>query len=149
MCEKWKELQQTMQGSNSGSPIPESNAQTHWAIKVPERLSHLHLALQPKQRAFTQVNQVYRCHHCNGPCMNRTLGCPYQSLMPKPLGHKGNWTTQSLTIGLLQGMTNKHAQADIVNDLETKQLTERWCDSRNTSSVGFTNLNQTLRVILH
>ena len=32
---------------------------------------------------------------CNGPCRDRTLGHSVQSPTPKPLDHKGTWTTQS------------------------------------------------------
>ena len=90
----------------------------HWAIKVPERPSRLHLAgslhysplfeirapwlgpLSTKAGSFhSQANPGYRCHQCNGPCWDRTLGCRFQSPTPKPLGHKGTWTTQSLTLG--------------------------------------------------
>ena len=38
-------------------------------------------------------------YNCNGPCGYRTPGRSLQSPTPKPLGHKGTWTTQSLTLG--------------------------------------------------
>ena len=47
----------------------------------------------------SQANPGYRCHQCNGPCRDRTLGRSLQIPTPKPLGHKGIWTTQSLTLG--------------------------------------------------
>ena len=90
----------------------------HWAIKVPERPSRLRLAgslhysppfwnsspwlgpLSTKAGSFhSQANPGYRCHQCNGPCGDRTPGRLLQSPTPKPLGHKGTWTTQSLTLG--------------------------------------------------
>ena len=90
----------------------------HWAIKVPERPSRLRLAsslhysplfeirapwlgpLSTKAGSFhSQANPGYRCHQCNGPCGYRTPGRSLQSPTPKPLGHKGTWTTQSLTLG--------------------------------------------------
>ena len=46
----------------------------------------------------SQANPGYRCHQCNGPCGYRTPGRSLQSPTPKPLGHKGTWTTQSLTL---------------------------------------------------
>ena len=36
---------------------------------------------------------------CNRPCGDRTPGRSLQSPTPKPLGHKGTWTTQSSTLG--------------------------------------------------
>ena len=90
----------------------------HWAIKVPEWPSHLRLAgslhysplfeirapwlgpLSTKAWSFhSQANPGYRCHQCNGPCGYRTPGRSLQSPTPKPLGHKGTWTTQSLMLG--------------------------------------------------
>ena len=90
----------------------------HWAIKVPERPSRLRLAgslhysplfeirapwlgpLSTKAGSFhSQANPGYRCHQCNGPCGYRTPGRSLHSPTPKPLGHKGTWTTQSLTLG--------------------------------------------------
>ena len=63
----------------------------HWAIKAPERPSHLRLAgslhysplfeirapwlgpLSTKAGSFhSQANPGYRCHQCNGPCEDRT-----------------------------------------------------------------------------
>ena len=97
----------------------------HWAIKVPERPSRLRLAgslhysplfeirapwlgpLSTKAGSFhSQANPGYRCHQCNGPCGYRTPGRSLQSPTPKPLGHKGTWTTQSLTLGWF--VTGKH-----------------------------------------
>ena len=50
------------------------------------------------QGFHSQANPGYRCHQCNGPCGYRTPGRSLQSPTPKPLGHKGTWTKQSLTI---------------------------------------------------
>ena len=38
-------------------------------------------------------------YQCNGPCGYWTPGRSLHSPTPKPLGHKGTWTTQSLTLG--------------------------------------------------
>ena len=45
------------------------------------------------------------CWYCNGACglaMRGSIpGCGFQSPTPKPLGNKGTWMTQSLTLGWL------------------------------------------------
>ena len=106
----------------------------HWAIKVPERPSRLRLAgslhysplfeirapwlgpLSTKAGSFhSQANPGYHCHQCNGPCGYRTPGRSLQSPTPKPLGHKGTWTTQSLTLGWFVTVTIKQSVATVVN----------------------------------
>ena len=52
-----------------------------------------------RQSIFWDTYTGDRPLYCNGPCGDRTPGRSLQSTTPKPLGHKGTWTTQWLMLG--------------------------------------------------
>ena len=69
--------------------LPPFEIRAPWLGPLPTKAGSFH----------SQANPGYHCHQCNGPCRDRTPGCSLQSPTPKPLGHKGTWTTQSLMLG--------------------------------------------------